>query len=225
VRWRHPARGTVPPWAFISLAEESGLIVEVGRWVLWAACEQLRCWDAVLGAAFRPAVSVNVSGRQLDDARFVGEVAAALAAAGVAPGRLTLEVTESVIMRDPDATLERLRALKALGVSLAIDDFGTGYSSLSYLRRFPVDALKIDESFVDGVADGGSDAALARTIVALAEMLGIRSVAEGIERPEQPAQLAALGCDVGQGYLFAGPLAAADAAAAFGQAAAGPRPA
>ena len=225
VRWRHPARGTIPPSAFIPLAEESGLIVELGRWVLRAACEQLRCWDATLGAAFRPAVSVNVSGRQLDDARFVGEVAAALAAAGVAPGRLTLEVTESVIMRDPDATLERLRALKALGVSLAIDDFGTGYSSLSYLRRFPVDALKIDKSFVDGVADGGSDAALARTIVALAEMLGIRSVAEGIERPEQRAQLAALGCDVGQGYLFARPLAAGDAAAALAEAPAGPRPA
>ena len=219
VRWRHPVRGVVTPAAFIPLAEDTGLIIEVGRWVLREACAQLARWDAELGPTFRPAVSVNVSGRQIDDPRFVSEVGAALESAGVPAARLTLEITESVIMRDPDATLARLHALKALGVSLAIDDFGTGYSSLSYLQRFPVDSLKIDKSFVDGVADGGSDAALARTIVALAEMMGIRSVAEGIERPEQRAQLAALGCQVGQGYLFARPLAARDVAATFGSAA------
>ncbi|CAA9339079.1 MAG: diguanylate cyclase/phosphodiesterase (GGDEF & EAL domains) with PAS/PAC sensor(s), partial [uncultured Gemmatimonadaceae bacterium] len=224
VRWRHPARGLVAPGQFIPLAEETGLVVELGRWVLRAACAQLAAWDAALGAGAAPGVSVNVSGRQLDDPAFVGDVAAALADAALAPGRLTLEVTESVLMREPDVTLARLHALKALGVSLAVDDFGTGYSSLSYLQRFPVDALKIDKSFVDGVARGGSDAALARTIIALAEMLRIRSVAEGIEREDQRAQLAALGCQVGQGYLFARPLAPDEVVSAVAPAAAGRRP-
>ena len=220
VRWRHPACGLVAPGQFIPVAEEMGLIVELGRWVLRTACAQLADWDAALGPGVVPSVSVNVSGRQLDDPGFVRDVAAALADAPLAAGRLTLEVTESVIMREPDVTLARLHALKALGVRLAVDDFGTGSSSLSYLQRFPVDALKIDKSFVDGVARGGSDAALARTIIALAEMLGIRSVAEGIERDDQRAQLVALGCQVGQGYLFARPLTPAEVASAYAPAAA-----
>ena len=217
VRWHHPRRGLVAPALFVPLAEDTGLIAGVGRWVLRAACAQLAAWAAEPGLA-DVGVGVNVSGRQIDDPGFVADVAAVLAETGLAPARLTLEITESVIMREPDATLERLHALKALGVRLAIDDFGTGYSSLSYLQRFPVDALKIDKSFVDGVGRGGSDAALARTIVALAEMLRIRSVAEGIERADQRAQLAALGCDVGQGYLFARPLAPDDAVRLFGAA-------
>ena len=215
VRWHHPARGVVSPAHFIPIAEDTGLIVEIGRWVLRAACAQLVAWDAPLGPRVAPGVSVNVSGRQLDDPAFVGDVAEVLAETGLPAARLTLEITESVIMREPDVTLARLHALKALGVSLAIDDFGTGYSSLSYLQRFPVDALKIDKSFVDGVARGGSDAALARTIVALAEMLRIRSVAEGIERDDQRAQLAALGCELGQGYLFARPLTPDEVVRAF----------
>ena len=216
VRWHHPTRGLVGPATFIPLAEDTGLIVEIGRWVLRTACEQLVRWRAVGAVDAGATVSVNVSGRQIDSPGFVEEVRATLHAAGLPPASLTLEITESVIMREPDATLARLHALKALGVSLAIDDFGTGYSSLSYLQRFPVDSLKIDKSFVDGVARGGSEAALARTIVALAEMLRIRSVAEGIERDDQRAQLAALGCQVGQGYLFAKPLAPDEVVRAFG---------
>ena len=208
LRWQHPQRGLVVPNAFIPLAEETGIIVPMGRWVLREACAQLRRWEAALGRA--PAIAVNVSARQLDDAAFVGDVAAALADTGADPAMLTLEITESVIMRRPDVTLATLHELKAIGVRLAVDDFGTGYSSLSYLQRFPVDVLKIDKSFVDAVADGGSGAALARTIVAMGEALGLRTVAEGVEREDQRAALAALGCPLGQGYLFARPLDVAD---------------
>jgi EAL domain-containing protein (putative c-di-GMP-specific phosphodiesterase class I) len=155
-------------------------------------------------------VSVNLSARQLQDAGLVDDVAAALADAGLAPEALLLEITESVVMQDSAANLARLHALKALGVRLAIDDFGTGYSSLSYLQRFPVDVLKIDKAFVDRVAHDGHDAALARTIIALADMLNLRTVAEGIEAPEQQARLLSLGCALGQGYLFARPLAPED---------------
>jgi EAL domain-containing protein (putative c-di-GMP-specific phosphodiesterase class I) len=151
---------------------------------------------------------VNVSGRQLAEPSLLDDVTRALAQSGLPPARLTLEVTETVLMRDTAQALAALHALKALGVRLAVDDFGTGYSSLSYLRQFPVDVLKIDKSFVDGVARGGHDAALARTIVALAEMLGLRTVAEGVEHEAQRDALGALGCALGQGYLFARPLAA-----------------
>jgi diguanylate cyclase (GGDEF)-like protein len=203
LRWRHAQRGLVPPAVFIPVAEETGLIGSLGRWVLEAACRQAAAWGDR-----GPVVSVNLSGRQLDDPALVAGVEGALAAAGLAPRRLTLEITESVVMRRTDATLERLRALKALGVRLAIDDFGTGYSSLSYLQRFPVDVLKIDKSFVDGVASEAHDAALARTIVALGTTLGLRTVAEGIETEDQQAALLALGCTYGQGYFFARPLPA-----------------
>jgi EAL domain-containing protein (putative c-di-GMP-specific phosphodiesterase class I) len=151
-------------------------------------------------------VTVNVSGRQLEDPALPGHVADALAASGLAAGRLTLEITETVLMRDTAAALGTLGALKSLGVRLAVDDFGTGYSSLRYLQQFPVDVLKIDRSFVEAVARGPQGAALARTIVALGRTLGLRTVAEGVETAEQRDALRAMGCPLGQGYLFARPL-------------------
>jgi EAL domain-containing protein (putative c-di-GMP-specific phosphodiesterase class I) len=153
-------------------------------------------------------VAVNISGRQFEDESLVDDVAAALRETGVAPERLTLEITESVVMRRTDATIERLRALKALGLRLAIDDFGTGYSSLAYLQRFPIDVLKIDKAFVDGVALGGTEVALARAIIGLGDALGLTTVAEGVERAEQRDALDTLGCRLAQGYLFARPLPA-----------------
>jgi EAL domain-containing protein (putative c-di-GMP-specific phosphodiesterase class I) len=160
------------------------------------------------GPGSRFTISVNVSGRQLQEDGFIHDVASALAISGLTPARLLLEITESVFMEQDDSAVERLKRLKDLGIRLGIDDFGTGYSSLGYLQRFPVDVLKIDKSFVDGVAQGGSDAALARAIIALGEMLSLRTVAEGVARPQQQARLQALGCEFGQGFLFAEPLTA-----------------
>jgi diguanylate cyclase (GGDEF)-like protein/PAS domain S-box-containing protein len=206
VRWDHPTRGYLPPLAFIPLAEETGAILSIGRWVLNAACRQAALWQHDPAMAAVRSVSVNVSGVQLLDDNIVGDVRDALGAAGLAPERLTLEITESVLMQDAEAVLVQLTALKALGVSLAIDDFGTGYSSLSYLRRFPVDILKIDKSFVDSVAHHGT--ALVKAIVNMGASLQMTTVAEGIEDEGQAATLEELGCDVGQGFLFARPLPA-----------------
>jgi diguanylate cyclase (GGDEF)-like protein len=215
-RWDHPLRGTVSPADFIPLAEETGIIVPLGRWVLGEACRQARAWaDAGLGDAPGAAltVTVNVSGRQVYDPAFVDDVRAALAAAGVDPRRLVLELTESVMIDRPELALERFTALKAVGVRLAIDDFGTGYSALSYLQRFPIDVLKIDRSFVDGLRKGGPQGSLARTIVALGQALSLRTVAEGIEDAAQRAALHEVGCPLGQGFLFARPLEPAAVAA------------
>ena len=205
VRWMHPERGAVSPLDFIHVAEDSGLIVPLGRWVLREACTEAATWPAV-GGRSAPYVSVNLSARQLLEPSLVDDVQWALQASGLAASRLTLEITESVVMRDTSAVTERLRALKALGVDLAIDDFGTGYSSLAYLQRFPVDVLKIDKQFVDGVASSEDAAALTRTIVALADTLQLRTVAEGVEGAAQRDALRAFGCTMGQGYLFAEPL-------------------
>jgi EAL domain-containing protein (putative c-di-GMP-specific phosphodiesterase class I) len=205
VRWRHPTRGLLPPLTFIPLAEETDLIAEIGRWVLEESCVQAHVWDT--------SVSVNLSGRQLEQADLVEVVARALARSGLPAERLWLEITETVLMRDTEATIERLRALKALGVRLAVDDFGTGYSSLQYLRRFPIDLLKVAKPFVDGLTSGAEGAALAKTILDLGRSLGLRTVAEGIEGAAELAHLRRLGCDLGQGFLFAEPLSAADATA------------
>jgi diguanylate cyclase (GGDEF)-like protein len=213
VRWQHPQRGWVPPSVFIPLAEDSGTIHGIGRWVLREACAEAAAWQPNGPAAPPVSVSVNVSGRQLDDASLVTDVATALATTGLPPHCLTLEITEGVIMRDSAASLARLSELKALGVRIAIDDFGTGYSSLAYLQRFPVDVLKIDKAFVDSIARGGNDAALARTIVTLGETLGLRTVAEGIETADQHDELRLLGCELGQGYLYARPMPAEQARA------------
>ncbi len=208
VRWHDPARGVVPPAAFIPLAEETDLIIPLGRWVLNEACRQGARWSADAPAGAGLYITVNVSGRQLAHVEFVGHVQEALRASGLAAANLILELTESTVIHQPEVALERLTALKALGVRLAIDDFGTGYSALSYLQTFPIDVLKIDKSFVDRVAEGGQAAALAAAIVGLGRALSLRTVAEGVEHVDQQAALTGMGCALGQGYLFARPLTA-----------------
>jgi diguanylate cyclase (GGDEF)-like protein/PAS domain S-box-containing protein len=207
VRWAHPTRGLLGSLAFVPLAEDQGMIGAIGRWVLEEACRQTRCWQDRFPAAPPLSMHVNLSGRQLQQTGLIAEVAQALEASALEPELLTLEITETVLMADVDTVSLRLRDLKQLGVQLAIDDFGTGYSSLSYLRRFPIDMLKIDKAFVDGIADGREDVALAHAIVNLSHTLRLHTIAEGIELPEQAANLAALGCQDGQGYHFARPLA------------------
>jgi diguanylate cyclase (GGDEF)-like protein len=211
VRWRHPTRGLVLPERFIPLAEESGLIAQLGRWVLRTACHQAALWRARYPGHPGLGISVNVSGAQLRERGLVEEVADALAAAQLECSGLTLEITETALMGNFEAAIERLDALKELGVELAIDDFGSGYSSLRYLRRLPLDSLKIEKSFIDGIGRADDEPALLRAIVDLAEIFGLRIVAEGIERPEQRTRLLELGCDLGQGHLLAAPLEAAAA--------------
>jgi diguanylate cyclase (GGDEF)-like protein/PAS domain S-box-containing protein len=212
-RWNHPTRGPLPPMTFIPIAEASGLIVPLGAWVLRQACRAGERWAANRRAtADAPplTLTVNLSGRQLQAPGLVDDVAAALAESGIEPSTLVLEITETVIMQQTESNLLTLHALKALGIRLAIDDFGTGYSSLSYLQRFPIDILKIDKSFVDGLSRGGSDAALARTIIALGDTLALRCIAEGVEDDAQRTHLQALGCDYAQGFFFARPLPLAE---------------
>jgi diguanylate cyclase (GGDEF)-like protein/PAS domain S-box-containing protein len=207
VRWRHPSRGLVPPADFIPLAEATGLIRPIGLWVLREACRQAAVWDAD-DAVRQLTMSVNVSGRQFDRTDLPATVAAVLAETGLPADRLCLEMTESVLMNDTEENLDLLVRLKNIGVRLAIDDFGTGYSSLSYLRRFPVDTLKIDRSFVERLSEQSDDATLARTIVQLGQSLGLSTVAEGIEQYNQFLALRRMGCELGQGYYFDRPLPA-----------------
>ena len=209
LRWRHPERGVVNPVEFIPLAEETGLIVKLGRWVLEQACRQVRVWDELKGLP-AVAVNVNVSARQLQEPDFVAQVATTLAATRFDPKRLTLEFTESLLLRDTELTISKLHALKALGIRLSIDDFGTGYSSLSYLRRLPIDELKIDGSFIAGMASEPGQMAVVRSIVDLAETLHLETVAEGIEGAEQLQVLRGLSAQMGQGFLFSKPLSADD---------------
>jgi diguanylate cyclase (GGDEF)-like protein len=210
VRWQHPTRGLVPPLAFIPLAEETGLIVPVGKWVLETACRQAAKWRASrIGPDDTPLfVSVNLSARQFMQADLLEDVAAILAETGLEPGALELEITESVLMDQSEAGIRTLRRLRALGVRLVLDDFGTGYSSLSYLKHLPLDLIKIDRSFVAGI-DENADRSIVEAVVALAHGLGIGVVAEGIETERQAARLLKLGCDFGQGYLFSRPMPAA----------------
>jgi diguanylate cyclase (GGDEF)-like protein/PAS domain S-box-containing protein len=206
VRWQHPARGLLAPGSFIPLAEETGLLVPIGRWVLRTACQQVRAWQLTTPGHPELGVSVNLSAVQLAHPNLVAEVADALTDAGLEARHLTLELTESLLLDNTETTVAKLHALKALGVRLAIDDFGTGYSSLAYLRRLPVDTLKIDKVFVDAVADNSEAAALAQAIIKLAATLQLTPVAEGIEHAEQLQRLRELHCHYGQGYHLAKPL-------------------
>jgi diguanylate cyclase (GGDEF)-like protein/PAS domain S-box-containing protein len=217
VRWDHPTRGMIPPTQFVPLAEETGLIVGIGQWVLEEACRRARAWHLAHPTEPLITISVNLSARQFLLADLVEEVARVLWESRLEPATLKLEITESVLMRDIDGTIEKLWALKSLGVQLAIDDFGTGYSSLSYLKQFPVDTLKIDRSFVSGLGQDTNDTAIVRSVVALAKSLNLAVTGEGIETSEQLGQLQSLGCDRGQGYLFAMPLDVDDVATLLAQ--------
>jgi EAL domain-containing protein (putative c-di-GMP-specific phosphodiesterase class I) len=212
LRWRNPGRGHLPPADFIPMAEETGLIIPIGQWVLRRACADARSWARAARGGPPPDVSLNISARQLQQSKIVDDVGAALRASGLDPERLILEITESVLMQDTETAIQRLGALKALGVRIAVDDFGTGYSSLNYLSRFPIDIIKIDKSFVDGIATGGEGTAVPRAIVQLARSLRLQTVAEGIERADQLRRLVAMGCRMGQGFLLGEPLDAKNVA-------------
>ena len=210
VRWEHPARGLVAPDEFIPVAEDTRLIVPIGGWVLRQACRDIAAWRGGHEALRDLQVSVNLSACQFADGDLVATVAAALEESGLDPDALWLEITESVVMDGVESTIETLRALKGLGVHLSIDDFGTGYSSLSYLKRFPIDVLKIDRSFVDGFGTDPEDEAIVTAVVRLAQALGLETVAEGIENTRQLVGLSELGCGAGQGYYFSRPLSGDD---------------
>jgi diguanylate cyclase (GGDEF)-like protein len=208
VRWDHPTRGRLGPGVFIPLAEETGLIDEIGTWVLRTACVEVARW-AGLARGPVPRVSINLSVRQVADPQLPWTVQAAMAQAGAVPNWITLELTESLLLQNTAAVLERLHALRALGVAIAIDDFGTGYSSLAYLQEFPVTHIKIDRSFVTPLDDAARDCGVVRAIIEIARALGMTTVAEGIETPTQLERLRELGCPLAQGFLFAKPLEAA----------------
>jgi diguanylate cyclase (GGDEF)-like protein len=203
IRWHHPLRGVVDPEVFVPILEESGHIVQVGRWVLTEACRQAGRWRA---NGHRIDLAVNFSVRQLETSEFVSDVRTALVESGIDPASLVLEITETAIMRDAEGTAKRLRAVKELGVRIAIDDFGTGYSSLAYLSQFPIDSLKIDRSFITAIGNSSEGSALTRMLIELGNALGLETLAEGIEDQSQYAQLQAAHCDSGQGFLMARPL-------------------
>ena len=206
VRWQHPQRGLVPPGEFIPLAEESGLIVPIGDWVIQAACEYLQRWGAA-GLTTVP-LSINLSSPSFMQDTLVAQLGAAVRSAGLQTRQLTLEVTESLLMQDIEGTIARLHALREQGFGLSLDDFGTGYSSLSYLKRFPIDELKIDRSFVRDVMNGGRDGAIVASIIELGRQFGLTVVAEGVETSPQSGYLLDHGCTIQQGFLFARPMPA-----------------
>ncbi|MFC5697903.1 EAL domain-containing protein [Pseudomonas sp. GCM10022186] len=214
LRWRHPKRGLVPPGDFIPVLEELGLVVQVGDWVLSEACRQLKAWHQ---AKMRlPKISVNISARQFADGQLAERIAAIIEESGLPPACLELELTESILMRDVAEAMAILENLKRLGLCIAVDDFGTGYSSLNYLKQFPIDVLKIDRSFVDGLPDGERDAQIARAIIAMAHSLNLAVIAEGVETHAQLGFLREHGCDEVQGYLFGHPVPAAQFERLFG---------
>ena len=206
IRWKHPTRGFLFPNDFISLAEETGAIVPIGNWVLREACTQAKRWIDELAPDESFTISVNLSARQLADENLVDSLAETLHATGLDPRNLILEMTESVLIQDEEASLERLRRLSGFGVRIAIDDFGTGYSSLTYLQRLPSEILKIDKSFIDNILEGPEEEALAHAIVRLGETLNLVTIAEGIETVQQASRLRQLGCPIGQGFFFARPM-------------------
>jgi diguanylate cyclase (GGDEF)-like protein/PAS domain S-box-containing protein len=211
VRWHHPERGLISPLDFISIAEDTGQIIGIGEWVLHEACRQMREWQESYPQASPIFMSVNLSAKQFNHALLIGQIDNVLRRTGLNPRQLKLEITEGAVMDNIDAATEMLRALRDLGVQLAIDDFGTGYSSLSYLHRFPIDTLKIDRSFVTRMANNPENVEIVRTIVMLAQVLGMDVVAEGVETREQLKLLRDLKCEYGQGYYFSRPSSPADA--------------
>ncbi len=210
VRWNHPEHGMISPAAFIPLAEETGLIVSLGEWVLRHACAELRRWHDLRPDQAPVKLSVNISARQFQDGRLVERVQSALQSFNIDPSHLTLEITESVALNDLTDTRETLRALKAIGLHLAIDDFGTGYSGLGYLQRCQIDTIKIDRSYIHGICTNPGDEAMVRAVSAYATTLGVDVVAEGIETQEQVDMLRAIGITIAQGYLYARPMPAED---------------
>ncbi|MEK7734925.1 MAG: EAL domain-containing protein, partial [Pseudomonadota bacterium] len=203
LRWRHPVHGMISPAKFIPLAEETGLILTIGEWVLRQACAQARAW-ADAGRPLR--VAVNLSARQFRQPGLDGLIRGVLEETGLDPARLDIELTESIIVHDPAAVTAILAGIEKLGVQISIDDFGTGYSSLSYLKRFPIDVLKVDQSFVRDIATDPDDAAIVRAIITMAHALGIQTIAEGVETREQLAFLRENSCDAMQGYYFSRPV-------------------
>jgi diguanylate cyclase (GGDEF)-like protein len=215
VRWQHPERGLVPPGEFIPVAEETGLIQPLGAFVLRESCRQVATWNRANPERVPLSVAVNLSARQMSASDLTRLVLTALNESGLEPGLLCLEITESVLMEDVTASRNVLMSLKELGVRLGIDDFGTGYSSLLYLRRFPVDILKVDRSFVSGLGQNSEDGAIVAGVLGLAHALGVGAIAEGVEEPEQADKLAALGCELAQGFLWSKPLAAEELETTF----------
>jgi EAL domain-containing protein (putative c-di-GMP-specific phosphodiesterase class I) len=205
VRWEHPQRGLLGPGEFISLAEETGLIVPIGAWVLREACRHAVQWQDAHQGSKPLTMRVNVSARQLAEETLPDTVSNVLLESGLDPARLCLEVTESLLIEDPETSIRTLTKLKQLGVQIAIDDFGTGYSSLEYLRRLPVDCVKIDRSFVRGLPENGEDAAIVNAVIELGHALSLSVTAEGVETAEQLGNLRSAGCDTAQGFLFSRP--------------------
>ena len=210
VRWMHPTRGLLQPDTFISLAEETGLIEPIGQWVLEEACKQGRLWEDQRPGSPPLNVNVNLSVRQFQQRDLVRDVQRTIRSTGLDPRKITLEITESVAFDDAESAVATMRDLKKLGIKLALDDFGTGYSALSYLKQFPVDALKIDRSFIEGLHYDDGDMAIVKAVIAFARTLHLRVTAEGVETPDQLRHLRQLGCDLGQGFYFATPLPGMD---------------
>ena len=209
VRWQHPEMGVIPPDAFIPLAEETGLILLLGDWVMETACGQTRAWIDGHPSPLR--MAVNLSGRQFWQSDLVETIARAVDKAGLSPDRLELEITESMVMKDVDKAIFKMHELVDMGIRLSMDDFGTGYSSLAALKRFPIHTLKIDKSFIRDVTTNPNDAAISASIIALAHTMNLTVVAEGVETQEQLAFLLEKGCEIGQGYFFSKPLPASEA--------------
>jgi len=210
VRWQHPTRGLIGPQEFVPIAEEGGLIVPVGHWILEQACRQAAEWHAARPDRAPVGVSVNLSARQVTRSGLADEIAALLRGTGIDPLCLTLEITESALIEESAVLLETVRELDALGCRLLLDDFGTGFSSLGYLKRFPLDGIKVDRSFIERLGSQATDVAIVRAIVRMAEELDLSVVAEGIETEEQMRQVRALGCGYAQGYYFTPPVPAAE---------------
>jgi EAL domain-containing protein (putative c-di-GMP-specific phosphodiesterase class I) len=212
IRWRHPTRGLLLPAEFVGLAEDTGLIVPLGRWVLEEACAQAVRWQSLRNEgsrSWKQNISINVSPRQLSEPSFASQLDEIIEHTGIDPDTLWLEITEGTLLRDPERSVGTLRAVRSLGAHIAIDDFGTGYSSLSYLKQLPVESLKIDRSFVEGLGHDSESSAIVRAVIALADSMGLACIAEGVETSEQAQILRQLGCHIAQGYLFGRALSAA----------------